>query len=180
MDERTETMTATFSERDWATRKGGDFFYHSESMFEAEWPGPASHFGLGEDTEGMATYKMSPFVSHAPDYIAALTETSQPVFVEVQGTGMGGATEGVLSHKFKQKKLDNLQKWNTYDEVTFWLWEDFSKTHIWTSYASVRMMINQGQGVTAGSFDGKRPYWAIELEVMIAKADTERLMEKYG
>lgn len=170
----------TFSERDWATRKNGDFFDHSEQQFEKFWYGPYARFGLGPQTEGMATYKLSAKLSHTPDYIAAITDTSQPMLVEVQGTGQGGAKDGVLSHKFKQKKMDSLQRWNKDDEVTFWLWNDQNKSWIWTSYASVRMMINQGEGVTLGFFDGKRPYWAIDIGVMTAKSDQARLMEKYG
>lgn len=170
----------TFSERDWATRKGGDFFDHSEQIFEKLWSGPFARFGLGPQTEGMATYKLSAKLSHTPDYLAALGAETQPVFVEVQGTGAGGASNGTLSHKFKQRKLNALQQWNRDDEVTFWLWNDQNKEFIWTSYASVRMMLAQGQGVTYGSFDGKRPYSAIEVEVMQAKADTDRLMAKYG
>lgn len=173
-------MTATFSERDWATRKGGDFFDHSEQIFEEKWTGPYARFGLGPQTEDMATWKLSAKLSHTPDYLAALHQETQPMLVEVQGTGMGGASNGVLSHKFKHKKLDALQKWNTDDEVTFWLWNDADQTFVWTSYASVRMMINQGNGVHLGSFDGKRPYWAIDVEVIQAKADTARLLEKYG
>lgn len=173
-------MTATFSERDWATRKGGDFFDHSEQIFEKLWTGPYARFGLGPQTEGLATYKLSAKMCHTPDYLAALGAETRPVFVEVQGTGQGGAKDGVLSHKFKQRKMNALQQWNKDDEVTFWLWDDHNKEFIWTSYASVRMMIQQGQGVTLGFFDAKRPYWAIEVDVMIQKADTERLLEKYG
>lgn len=169
----------TFSERDWNTRKGGDFFYHSEGQFEKHWPGPYAHFGLGAETEGMATYKMGPFISHAPDYIAALTDESTPVLVEVQGTGTGGAQDGVLTHKFKQKKLDALSKWNSKAEVTFWLWNDADKTFIWTSYASVRMAIATGQA-TEGEFDGFRTYWSVPVELLTVLADTDRLREQYG
>lgn len=170
----------TFSERDWATRKGGDFFYHSELKFEEHWPGIFSHFGLGEDTEGMATWKMTPFMSHAPDYLAALTNESTPVLVEVQGTGKGGAEDGVVTAKFKQKKLDALGKWNsTAGEVTFWLWEDFSKTSVWTSYVSIRGMIGQGKA-SQGLFDGKRPYWSLPFQTIVDNADTDRLMARYG
>ena len=175
-----QSVTATFSERDWTTRKGGDFFSHSEQIFEKTWEGPWANFGLGARTEHMATWKLSPHLSHTPDYIAALDEHTTPVLVEVQGTGMGGATDGVLHHKFKQTKMAALQKWNSNDEVTFWLWNDFDKTWIWTSYASLRMMINQGDGVTLGFFDGKRPYWAIDVDVVAGKADTDRLMARYG
>lgn len=170
----------TFSERDWATRKGGDFFYYSEGKFETFWPGPAAHFGLGVETEGMATYKMTPFMSHAPDYIAALTDTSVPVLVEVQGTGAGGSENGIVTAKFKQKKLDALGKWNSVaGEVTFWLWEDFTKTFVWTSYVSIRGMIAQGKA-TQGLFDGKRPYWSLPFQTIVDNADTARLMDRYG
>lgn len=174
-------MTATFSERNWKTRIGGDFFYHSESKFEEHWPGPFAHFGLGASTEGMATYKMSPFLSHTPDYIAALTDASTPVLVEVQGTGRGGATDGVLNHKFKARKLDTLAKWNSSDEVTFWLWNDADQSHIWTSYGSIRMMLGRGVAqYTDTLFDGKRPGWIIPVEEVARYADTDRLIDRYG
>lgn len=169
----------TFSERDWNTRKGGDFFYYSEGQFEKFWPGPCAHFGLGAETEGMATYRMGAFMSHAPDYIAAVNDESTPVLVEVQGTGKGGATDGVLTHKFKQKKLDALSGWNSKSEVTFWLWNDADQTYVWTSYVSIRGMIAQGKA-TQGSFDGKRPYWALPVEAVEQFADTARLLDRYG
>jgi hypothetical protein len=127
----------------------------------------------------MATYKMGAFMSHAPDYIAAVTDETTPVLVEVQGTGTGGAKDGVVSHKFKAKKLDALGQWNSKCETTFWLWNDADKTSIWTSYVSIRGMIAQGKG-TQGLFDGKRPYWALPVETVQEFADTERLMERYG
>lgn len=171
----------TFSERDWNTRKNGDraYFYYSETKFEEHWPGPCSHFGLSAETEGMATYKMGAFMSHTPDYIAALTDQSQPILIEVQGTGNGGAQNGTLVHKFKSKKLDALGKWNSISETTFWLWNDADQTSIWTSYVSIRGMIAQGKA-TQGLFDGKRPYWALPVATILENADTERLMEKYG
>lgn len=170
----------TFKDRDWNTRKGGDFFYYSEGKFEEHWPGPCAHFGLGAETEGMATYQMSPFMSHAPDYIAALGGDTQPVLVEVQGTGRGGAEQdGTVTHKFKQKKLDALGQWNSKDEVTFWLWDDSTQSFVWTSYVSIRGMIAQGLA-TEGTFDGFRPYWAIPVDVILEKADTDRLRDKYG
>jgi hypothetical protein len=173
-------VTPTFSERNWQTRKSGDFFYFSEGKFEKFWDGPYAHFGLGEQTENMATWKLSPFLSHTPDYIAALHEDATPVLVEVQGTGLGGATEdGTLVHKFKQKKLEHLGKWNTIQEVTFWLWNDADETWVWTSYASIRLMIAQGKA-TEGSFDGMRPYWAIPVADIVEAADTARLMDKYA
>jgi len=174
-------MKPTFNQRTWQDRKEGDpgFFYYSENKFEELWPGPASHFGLGMNTEGMATWKLSPFISHAPDYIAALTEESTPVLVEVQGTGRGGNQDGVAVHKFKQKKLQHLSKWNTLQEVTFWLWNDANQSWVWTSYASIRLAVAQGKG-TEGSFDGKRPYWAIPVADIEAAADTDRLMDKYS
>ena len=170
----------TFSKRDWSTRKGGDFFYYSEGRFEEFWPGPAAHFGLGAETEGMATYMMGAFMSHAPDYIAAWGADTPPVLVEVQGTGTGGADEdGTVTHKFKQKKLDALGQWNSKSEVTFWLWNDADKTWVWTSYVSIRGMIARGMA-TQGLFDGKRPYWALPVSVIEEHADTERLLEHYG
>lgn len=169
----------TFSQREWNDRIGGDFFRHSELKFENIWPGQWSHFGLGPATEGMATYHMSQFSQKAPDYIASLTDTSIPFFVEVQGTGKGGDIDGVRSHKFKQLKLDMLGKWNSHDEVTLWLWDDQTQTSIWTSYVSVRMMIAQGKA-EQGLFDGKRPYWALPVDVIYEHADTERLMARYG
>ena len=156
----------TFKERDWATRKGGDFFYYSETKFEEHWPGPCSHFGLGADTETMATYKLSPFLSHAPDYLAAFGPETQPFMVEVQGTGNGGADpDGTVTHKFKAKKLEQLAKWNTHDEVVFWLWNDANQTSVLTSYVSIRGMIAQGHAAQ-GSFDGKRPYWSIPADII--------------
>lgn len=169
----------TFKERDWNTRKNGDFFYYSEGKFEEHWPGPCAHFGLGAQTEGMATWKLSPFLSHAPDYLAALTPESTPVLVEVQGTGMGGADNGTVTHKFKQKKLDALAKWNATGELTFWLWNDADQTWVWTSYVSIRGMIARGMA-TEGNFDGHRRYWQIPVETIINNADTERLETKYG
>jgi hypothetical protein len=170
----------TFSERDWNTRKGGDLFYYSEGKFEEHWPGPYAHFGLGAETEGMATYKMGAYMSHAPDYIAALNDESVPVLVEVQGTGKGGAkSDGTLVHKFKAKKLDALGKWNSNSEVTFWLWNDADESWIWTSYVSIRGMIATGKA-TQGLFDGKRPYWALPVEIVEELADTARLMDRYG
>lgn len=170
-----------FAQRTWEDRKEGDpdFFYYSESKFEEHWPGPAAHFGLGAETEGMATWKMGPFMSHAPDYIAALGADTTPLLVEIQGTGTGGAIDGIISHKFKQKKLDALGKWNSHSEVTFWLWNDADDTHIWTSYVSIRGMIGSGKAIR-GEFDGFRTYWAIPVEVIQEHADTERLMERYG
>lgn len=172
----------TFKDRDWATRKSGDpdFFYYSEQKFEETWAGPYGHFGLGAQTEGMATYKLSPFMSHAPDYIAALYETAQPFLVEVQGTGTGGAEpDGTVTHKFKAKKLEQLAKWNTHDEVMFWLWNDATQTWLFTSYVSIRGMIAQGHA-TQGTFDGKRPYWSIPVDVIEKLADTERIYAKYS
>lgn len=172
----------TFKERDWATRKGGDsaYFYYSETRFEENWDGPFSHFGLGEDTESMSTYKLGPFLSHAPDYIAAFATETQPFLVEVQGTGTGGAEpDGTVTHKFKTKKLEQLGKWNAHDEVVFWLWNDANHTSVLTSYVSIRGMIAQGHA-TQGSFDGKRPYWAIPVDVIEKLADTERIHAKYS
>ena len=169
----------TFKERDWATRKNGDFFDHSENKFEQHWDGPFAHFGFGAATEGMATYKMSPFVSHTPDYIAATSETARPVLVEVQGTGKGGSNNGVITHKFKAKKLECLGKWNVLDEVTLWLWNDADQTFVWTSYVSVRGMIGRGMA-SMGTFDGNRPYYEIPVDLVAEHADTARLRGKYG
>lgn len=172
----------TFSERSWSVRKNGDksFFYYSEGKFEQHWPGPYSHFGLGEQTEDMSTYMLSPFLSHAPDYIAAFAPDTKPFLVEVQGTGAGGAdADGVVTHKFKIKKLEQLAKWNSTDEVVFWLWNDADQTFCYTSYASIRGMIGRGLA-TQDSFDGKRPYWAIPVQDIIDNADTERIDSKYA
>lgn len=174
MDER-----PTFSERNWDERIGGDFFYHSESKFERFWPGPYQHFGFGPEADKMATWKMGAYMSHAPDYIAALTSQSQPVLVEVQGTGRGGDKDGVRSHKFKARKLDALGQWNSKSEVTFWLWDDTAHEFVWTSYVSVRGMIARGFA-TQGLFDNARPYWALPVDVIKEHADTERLRERYG
>lgn len=170
----------TFQERDWAVRKDGDFFYYSEDRFEENWDGPFAHFGLGSDTEVMATYKLSKFMSHAPDYLAAFTKESQPFLVEVQGTGLGGAEpDGTVTHKFKQGKLDALAKWNSHDEVVFWLWDDSTHTFVVTSYVSIRGMIARGMG-TQGLFDGKRPYWSIPVQTIIDNSDYDRIRDKYG
>ncbi len=166
-----------FHEKSWDERVADtEMFYHSERIFEKIWPGPFEHFGLGAGSNEMATYKMPPFLMHTPDYIGAYTPESVPVLIEVQGTGGKGR---VQQHKFKQKKLGVLGKWNSIHEVTFWLWSDVDETYVWTSYASIRLMIAQGKG-TEGQFDGKRPYWAIPVETVILNSDTERLMEKYG
>ena len=128
----------------------------------------------------MATYKLSPFLGHAPDYLAAFDDSSQPFLVEVQGTGMGGAEpDGTVTHKFKAKKLEHLGKWNTHDEVVFWLWNHVDQSFVLTSYVSLRGMIAQGHA-TQGSFDGKRPYWAIPVDVIKNQADTERIHAKYS
>lgn len=166
-----------FHEKSWDERVADtEMFYHSERIFEKTWEGPFERFGLGEDSTNMASYKFPPFISHTPDYRAALTETSTPVLLEVQGTGGKGR---VQQHKFKQKKLDALGKWNSIHEVTFWLWSDVDETYVWTSYASIRLMVAQGKAVK-GQYDGHRDYWAIPVETVILNSDTERLMEKYG
>lgn len=176
----TDVNQPTFKERDWKERKSTGFFYHSETMFEEHWAGPYSHFGLGEDTESMATYKLSPFLGHAPDYIASLYPDTQPFLIEVQGTGVGGAEpDGTITHKFKAKKLEQLGKWNIHDEVVFWLWNDATQTWLLTSYVSLRGMMAQGHA-TQGLFDGKRPYWSIPVDVIEKLADTERIYAKYS
>ena len=162
-------MKPNFAQRTWDSRKRDDpdYFYYSEAKFESHWRGPFAHFGLGADTEGMATFKMNAFMSHAPDYIAAKSDWGVPVLVEVQGTGRGGAEQGTVTHKFKQKKLDALGKWNSVaGEVTFWLWNDADQTFVWTSYVSVRGMIARGMA-HQGVFDGHRPYWSLPVETII-------------
>lgn len=172
-------MQPTFSERNWHTRKNGDFFYHSETMFEQHWPGPYARYGLGPQTEHMATWATGKFISHTPDYLASLETASPPFLVEVQGTGNGGANEtGERTHKFKESKLSALERWNKHLETTFWLWDDADKTYIWTSYASITLMVARGLG-TVGTFDGKRPYWAIPVTAIAKHCDTQRLKTKY-
>lgn len=174
------TNMPTFQDRDWATRKGGDFFYYSENKFMQHWDGQFAHFGLGEHTEHMATWKLSAFISHAPDFLAAFGTETKPFFIEVQGTGMGGADQdGTVTHKFKAKKLDALAKWNSTDEVAFWLWDDSTHTAVLTSYVSIRGMIARGLA-SQGLFDGKRPYWAIDVQTIIDNNDYARLVDKYG
>lgn len=164
----------SFRDKTWEQRINDPMFYHSEKIFERIWPGPFEHFGLGVGANEMAVYKMPPFLLHAPDYIAAQTPESTPVLVEVQGCGKAGK-----EHRFKQKKLDALGKWNSIHEVTFWLWSDADETFVWTSYVSIRGMIQQGHA-TQGLFDGKRPYWSIPVDVIEKLADTERIYAKYS
>ena len=166
----------TFADKTWEERISDPMFYHSERIFEKMWPGPLQHFGLGLASNRMAVWKMPAFMLHTPDYIGGYTEESTPVLIEVQGTGTKAE---VRTHKFKHKKLEALGKWNSIHEVTFWLWDDKTETYVWTSYASIRLMVAQGKA-TEGSFDGKRPYWAIPVDVVTECADTDRLLEKYG
>lgn len=166
----------TFKDKTFNDRINDEMWYHSEKIFEEKWPGLWAHAGLGEDDTAMASWMWSPMVAHMPDYRAALTAHTKPFWVEVQGTGTNAS---VRSHKFKQKKLDNLGLWNSKDEVTFWLWDDKTETAIWTSYASIRMMIGQGYA-EQGLFDGKRPYWAIPVPIVEEHKDTERLRARYG
>lgn len=166
----------SFKDKPWDERISDEMFYHSERFFENLWPGPWEHYGLSEKSDTMAVYKMPPFILHTPDYRAALTAESTPVLVEVQGTGTQAE---VRTHKFKQKKLDALGKWNSIHETTFWLWDDKTSSYVWTSYASIRLMIAQGKA-ELGEFDGKRPYWALPVDVVTEFADTDRLFEKYG
>jgi penicillin-binding protein-related factor A (putative recombinase) len=96
--------------------------------------------------------------------------------MEVQGTG----NKHVLpEHKFKEKKLEALAKWNQLSEVVFWLWHEQTATWVMTSYVSIRMMIAQGKG-TKEMFDGKRPFWAIPLQTVLDCNDQERLLNIYG
>ena len=166
----------TFKDKTWDDRISDPMFYHSETIFEKTWPGPLHHFGLGMGADDMAVWKMPPFLMHTPDYIGAYREDTTPVLIEVQGTGTKAQ---VRTHKFKQKKLDALGKWNSIHETTFWLWDDKDETYVWTSYASIRLMIAQGKG-ELGEFDGKRPYWAIPVDTVTEFADTDRLLEKYA
>ncbi len=166
----------TFKDKNFNDRINDQMFYHSENIFEEKWPGPWERYGLGEKSKDMASWKFDPFISHTPDYRAALTATSKPVLVEVQGTGTNAE---VRTHKFKKKKLDALGKWNSIHEVTFWLWDDKSESWIWTSWVSIRGMIARGMA-TEGSFDGKRPYWAIPVTTITDMSDEDRLVTLYG
>lgn len=162
------------STKDRLTDQG--FWQFSEKRFEENWPGIWENYGLGEKASGYSSYKFSPFISHTPDYRAALTPESVPVLVEVQGTGAGAAIPG---WKFKEKKLAELSKWNKIHETTFWLWDNATKTSVWTSFASINLMIMQGNA-TQHLLDGHRKTWAIDCNVMRDCADTDRLEARYG
>jgi hypothetical protein len=162
------------STKDRLTDQG--FWQFSEKRFEEHWPGIWEPYGLGEKASSYASYKFAPFISHTPDYRAALTPNSIPVLVEVQGTGSGATIPG---WKFKQKKLDNLVKWNKIHPTTVWLWDNATKTFVWTSVMSIKLMVMRGLA-TEHLLDGHRQTWAIECDVVREHADTAELERKHG
>ena len=166
----------TYADKTFDERINDKMWNHSESRFEGLWTGPYEKYGLGEGSVDMATWKFPPFISHTPDYRAAFTPTSTPFLVEVQGTGTKAK---IRTHKFKQKKLEALGKWNAISEVALWLWDDKTDSAILTSYISIRQMIQRGLA-EQGTFDGKRPYWAIPVQTVWDNRDTDRLVSKYS
>jgi hypothetical protein len=162
------------STKDRLTDQG--FWQFSEKKFEEHWPGPWENYGLGEKASTYASYKFSPLISHTPDYRAALTPTSIPILVEVQGTGKGAVIPG---WKFKAKKMEQLLKWNRIHETTFWLWDNATETYVWTSVLSIQLLIMQGRA-TEHLLDGHRLTYAIECDIVRDHADTHRLEEAYG
>ena len=78
-----------------------------------------------------------------------------------------------------EKKLAELSKWNKIHETTFWLWDNATKTSVWTSFASINLMIMQGNA-TQHLLDGHRKTWAIDCNVLRDCADTDRLEARYG
>jgi len=164
----------SYHDKNFEGRINDTMWNHSEDLFEQLWDGPWERYGLGEQSRNMASWKYSPFVSHTPDYRAALGAKTQPMLVEVQGSAG-------RYHKFKGKKLAALGKWNSIDEVTFWLWNEETKQPTWVSYAQIRLMTHRpGAEYTDTLFDGKRPGWRIPCEMVSEMADTDRLNDRYG
>lgn len=166
----------TFKDKTYAQRITDPMFYHSEVKFEERWTGPWERYGLGPASDGMASYKYDPFISHTPDYRAAFTEHGRPFLVEVQGTGTAAQ---VRTHKFKEKKLEELGKWNRLNDVVFWLWDDKTETYTMIRYNQIRLAIMQGKS-TQGSFDGKRPYQALTVDWCNEHNEEEGLRSLYG
>jgi hypothetical protein len=152
------------------------FWQFSEKKFESIWPGPWEPYGLGQKASDMASWKFDPFISHTPDYRAALNENSTPVLVEVQGTGKGASIPG---WKFKEKKLRILGQWNRIHETTFWLWDNETESEVWTSWVSINLIVSRGLAEKV-LLDGHRPTWALPCDLVREHADTDRLWDLYG
>jgi len=113
---------------------------------------------------------MSPFVAHTPDYITNIGGPSS-LLVEVQGNK--GA------HKFKTRKLEMLTKWNNLQPTTLWLWDSNQKTSVWISLPTLRLLIAQGKA-TKGTFDGHKPYWSIQHDILLEYNESDLLIGRYG
>lgn len=152
----------SYKDKTFEQRFNDEMWNHSERHFERLWPHPWKRFGLDQSSEVLETWKLSPFIRHAPDY---LTQIKEPFLIEVQGTGKVDP-----SHKFKLQKLDQLAKWNREQLTVFWLWDDVAQQGTVISYAKVSELIGRGLA-SKGSFDGKRPYWALPVDLVVAQSD---------
>jgi len=165
----------SFKDKPFEERHNDSMFDLSERRFELLWDGPYFKYGLGQEASKLNSFKLGAFISHTPDYVAAFTETSQPLLIEVQGTG----GQPPYQHRFKKRKLDALGRWDKENPVAFWLWFDPDQTYHLVSYKAIRMATLQGKA-TEGTFDGFRPYWAIDMETMDAIEDSAALRKQFS
>lgn len=157
----------SFKDKTFKERWNDSMWHHSEDAFERRWQGTKHRFGLNQDRDehGIETWAMAAFIRHAPDYICQLKSRSPAFFMEVQGTGKD------RKHKFKFEKLSMLCQWNKHHDVWLWLWDDKYQEETIISLPKLRLLIAQGH-CERGSFDdGKRPYWAVHVDIVAENSD---------
>lgn len=152
----------SFKDKQFKDRFSDTMWNHSERVFEDVWAHPWERFGLGEsdDQSKIDTWHLTSFIRHRPDYITQVGRTLY--LMEVQGTS--------TSQKFKQSKLDACSRWNKEHQVFYWCWDDKNKEEAVISHNKVQLLIAQGLA-EKGLFDGKRPYWALPIDVIKEQAD---------
>ena len=163
----------SFKDKTFKDRFQDQMWHHSEDKFEQRWPYRYERFGLDQDDSSIDTWALDPFIRHTPDYVCQLAPRGTPLLVEVQGTGKDQL------HKFKRQKLDMLGKWNRIQDTWFWLWDDRAGLGTMISVPTVQLLIAQGKA-SEGSFDGKRPYWALPVDIVVECSDwTPERKERY-
>jgi hypothetical protein len=60
-----------------------------------------------------------------------------------------------------------------------WLWDEQEQSHIWMSFKAFRMGVLKGLA-TEGSFDGFRPYWAIDIPTLLTLEDSASLRKQFS
>jgi hypothetical protein len=155
----------SFKDKTFDQRFQDPMWNHSERAFENVWGAYRHRFGLDQMTDNpIDSWKLDPFIRHMPDYICQVVARGEPFFVEVQGTGKDRL------HKFKQGKLAELKLWNQTHDVWFWLWDDTLGIGTMISLNQINLLIAKGEA-TRGTFDGKRPYWAIHVDKIVKHSD---------